>query len=620
LLEAVVTGAGDGTCFAACPDPTDTRSNCFADCFYASMFSGRVQRSDLLAAWNKAFAGSCPSLPPPPLATAAATALAATPTSVATPTSTLAAISIMATLGDGLSLGIGTMKKSPHNPLFGQDTPWEPRLDNGYPNIVPPAPGVKDGAKEEPKGREASWQLWYGDCVQGCNSQIVLYANSTDGIHWEKPSLNLFDVSTVRPDLKHIGKANNIVMKGGGVGVFRDDHEQDLTRRYKALGEACYLRQGDGGDDDTNTTTSVGVGDGDGGWNCQNQAVSVDGLTWTDAKSVPWPSPQRFDCHNQVIWDATHGGRYIATTRDGFSGDDGRTIGIAASPTSDFAFDTSKPPAETFHGNADHQLYSQITWPWHNTWLGIVMVFDTVDASTFGKGKVHCRLAWSNDPTRPMDDLLSSNGGDTTAKDYATTNNNNSTASGGWQWVDAAGLTGQDFVPLGHVGSSVTSGDNAFDSHVCFAAASPVSSSAGASVTGGAQEERVYYMGGNGPHSGDRNSSFAMGTLRKDGFASVTGTGDATTVSVLCTGNTLVVTADIYGGVYGGSFQIGLAGAGVAAGVGVGASVPLTTNTTGGVMAFEKGAMIPPSLVGQNVTLELHMVHASVYTVGFTTV
>ena len=277
-----MTGAGDGTCFAACPDPTDTRSNCFADCFYASMFSGRVQRSDLLAAWNKAFAGSCPSLPPPPLATAAATALAATPISVATPTSTLAAISIMATLGDGLSLGIGTMKKSPHNPLFGQDTPWEPRLDNGYPNIVPPAPGVKDGAKEEPKGREASWQLWYGDCIQGCNSQIVLYANSTDGITWEKPSLNLFDVSTVRPDLKHIGKANNIVMKGGGVGVFRDDHEQDLARRYKALGEACYLRQGDGGDDDTNTTTSVGVSDGDGGTDTLVDIENITGSGFND--------------------------------------------------------------------------------------------------------------------------------------------------------------------------------------------------------------------------------------------------------------------------------------------------------------------------------------------------
>ena len=28
---------------------------------------------------------------------------------------------------------------------------------------------------------------------------------------------------------------------------------------------------------------------------------------------------------------------------------------------------------------------------------------------------------------------------------------------------------------------------------------------------------RVYYMGGNGPHGGARNSSFALATLRPDG-------------------------------------------------------------------------------------------------------
>ena len=28
------------------------------------------------------------------------------------------------------------------------------------------------------------------------------------------------------------------------------------------------------------------------------------------------------------------------------------------------------------HGTKAQQLYSQITWPWHGIYLGIVMVFD----------------------------------------------------------------------------------------------------------------------------------------------------------------------------------------------------------------------------------------------------
>ena len=47
---------------------------------------------------------------------------------------------------------------------------------------------------------------------------------------------------------------------------------------------------------------------------------------------------------------------------------------------------------------------------------------------------------------------------------------------------------------------------------MCFAAAVPVAWHG---------EERLYYMGGNGPHSGARNSSFGLATLRRDGYAAV---------------------------------------------------------------------------------------------------
>ena len=86
-----------------------------------------------------------------------------------------AAIALAGKLPDGLSRVTGVASRSP-SPLFGQDKPWEPRLDNGYPNIV--APASEGGA----------WQLWYGDCVKGCSTQLLLYANSTDGVAWHKPA------------------------------------------------------------------------------------------------------------------------------------------------------------------------------------------------------------------------------------------------------------------------------------------------------------------------------------------------------------------------------------------------------------------------------------------------
>ena len=77
------------------------------------------------------------------------------------------------------------------------------------------------------------------------------------------------------------------------------------------------------------------------------------------------------------VWaqDEAHGD-YVATTRDGFSGALGRTIGIARSLPGKFEWSTAKAPPMVEHGTKAQQLYSQITWPWHGIYLGIVMVFD----------------------------------------------------------------------------------------------------------------------------------------------------------------------------------------------------------------------------------------------------
>lgn len=85
-----------------------------------------------------------------------------------------------------------------------------------------------------------------------------------------------------------------------------------------------------------------------------------------------------------------------------------------------------------------HQLYSQITWRFYDIMLGIVMVFDATNGNTGpAAGHVHCMLSFSTD--------------------------NAST----WDWVDPKGLDGlTEFIPAGKLGS--------FESHVCFAAHTPL--------------------------------------------------------------------------------------------------------------------------------------------------
>ena len=125
----------------------------------------------------------------------------------------------------GVALAVGTVVKHPA-PLFQQDTPWETRIDNGYPN-----------AMRSPSG---TWRLFYGTCEKSCSSQLLLYANSSDGITWHKPSLGLFDLGKVRPDLKTIGKENNILLQGGGIGVYEDVDATAPSRRFIAFGPGCY--------------------------------------------------------------------------------------------------------------------------------------------------------------------------------------------------------------------------------------------------------------------------------------------------------------------------------------------------------------------------------------------
>lgn len=430
------------------------------------------------------------------------------------------------------------------------------------------------------------------------------------------------------------------------------------NQRYLATGEGCF---GPGG------TTSCVKGAG----------ISDDGLHWGQATELPFPKPQRYDCHSNVFIQQYHepnATEYVLTTRN-YLDQQGRAIGITTA--SEFpAFPTTHAPTTIEIGTANHQLYSQITWPWQNTglYLGIVMVFDADKPTT--EGRVHCRLVWSKQ------------------------------LEAGWSFVDSqSSLLGPDFIPLGQskstcqsfsihgnmsdctqyqngsrplphhicdpdhrqlIGGNLTLGacrracsaspsckflqfeglkdqsysflsgqcfllpdcsatkeysnpkycihvegcegkieSNDFDSHICFAAAHPL-------VTPG-EDSLIYYMGGNGPHNGARNSSLGLARLGPDRWAGLKGSGNATTRPVLCSGKTLWLTVDVFSDE--GWLKLGLKKTSTA--VSVTKAIPITDNGTVVNVTFTDPSASFEGFIGTNVTLEAQLNDAMIYTYGF---
>jgi hypothetical protein len=210
-----------------------------------------------------------------------------------------------APLPTGLALASGDVTKDPENPLFQQDKPWEPRLDNGYPNVV---------YDPESKG-DGPWRLFYGGIAPG--GQYMYYANSTDGKKWYKPSLGRYDIGQKMPHLKQYGKNTNIFMFGGGLGVYHDMHEPNASLRYKISGGSpagCYS-------DDGASDCAVAT------------AGSPDGINdWSNVEPLRFAKPWRPDCHTNLFFDKRKDA-YLMTTRDYTK--TGRDIAISVSGTSE---------------------------------------------------------------------------------------------------------------------------------------------------------------------------------------------------------------------------------------------------------------------------------------------
>jgi len=262
---------------------------------------------------------------------------------------------------ENVRLAVGKVEKHSANPLFGEDQPWEVRLDNVYANVIRDeddglykcwySPFVIDAAVQTttPEQRkrktysevrrdldkDKKWQREMGVC----------YATSQDGLHWDKPKMDVCPWN---------GQPSNLLFIGPhGTGVFKDSHESDPSRRFKMF-------------------NAVEVG------------FSSDGIHWSPL--TPCPEIHAVaDTHNNVFWSPELG-KYVGITRNWV---DGQRV-VARTESEDFTKWTKA--VEMFRGSSrQRQAYTMIVFPYADAYLGLVMVFDTTT------DRVSCELAWSAD-------------------------------------------------------------------------------------------------------------------------------------------------------------------------------------------------------------------------------
>ena len=398
---------------------------------------------------------------------------------------------------ENLIIGFGTVEKR-EEPLM--EATWETRIDNGYPNVI-----LTDDGK---------YRLLYGDCEgdgeSPCASQVLLYAESDDGLSWTKPETGLFP--NAPKDLTGAEEPSNVVAVAKNVGVLERDGQHWL------LGELC-------------TSQDIQVG-------CSSKKMKniarlipfpLDkaeyGVFYMDKTIHKLPSwdaapKHRWDTHNAMVWDPIRK-LYIATTR--LKGGEliGRTIGIATAekklkrfweePWQKNVDPILQPtiPTTVLKGSQSKQYYAMVPFIWKDVILGLVAEYHPEINGTVEEATISCRLAFATKP-RPTD-----------------VNENSK-----WTVIESSLLNPDetDFIPFG----------DTFDSDVCFAA-KPV-------YPDGADDARIYYFGGDALHSDpDRQTALGLATIDPDRFAGVKSkdpTAQLKTKYVKIAGDTLTLTFD----------------------------------------------------------------------------
>jgi len=229
--------------------------------------------------------------------------------------------SLIDTMRGGVALKLHTPTK--HEVAIAFDQPWEGN-SCGYPTVF------QDGNIYRMYYRGHAYLL-EDPPLRMAQSEVVCYAESKDGIHWDKPALNLHTWPGV-------GTANNIIWPGSpeahNFAPFKDTNPNCAPEaRYKAV---------------AGTVTTKGL----------LIFQSADGIHWSKIQEAPVVTKGAFDSHNTVFWDDAQQ-RYVMYVRM----IENELRHIARSYSTDF-LSWSEPEPLTFPDSPPQQMYTNQIMPY----------------------------------------------------------------------------------------------------------------------------------------------------------------------------------------------------------------------------------------------------------------